>query len=445
MTIKNRKSDAGVRLRSSMLGTVGGLLILLLVFVAACGTDSVPAELRSIKERSTPTTTGTDVTELVNGNSGFAFDLYHALAANDGNLFYSPYSISSALSMVYAGAKGDTETQMADTLQFRLSQDALHPAFNSLDLALASRGQDAEGKDGEGFRLNVVNAVWGQHDYEFLDTFLDVLAESYGAGVRPIDFQAAPEEARSVINDWIADRTDDRVKDLIPPGLIHSLTRMVLTNAVYFNAAWEYPFHAALTQDQAFYLLDGGAIDVPMMNTEDELGYAYVDGYQVLDLPYDGGELSMTIMLPDRGRFREFEASLDAELARQAVESLESRYVDLRMPKFEFESQFRLGEQLKAMGMNKAFESSASDFSGMDGNSCIAGDDPCLYMEDVVHKAFVSVDEDGTEAAAATAVLMRIESARSQPIDVTVDRPFIFMIRDRATDAILFIGRVEKI
>ena len=440
-----RKEQRRRRTGTWMSGMVGGLLILLTVAAVGCGGEAQGEELRSTKERAAPSATGAELKELARGNSSFAFDLYRALASEGGNLFYSPHSISLALAMTYAGARGETETQMADTLQFLLPQDKLHPTFNALDLELASRGNGPEGNEGEGFRLNIANAVWGQVDYEFLDSFLDVLAESYGAGVRPVDFRGSPEESRVTINDWVVERTEQRIKDLIPPGVIDGLTRMVLTNAIYFNAGWQYPFGEGGTRTAPFHLLDGSSVDVPMMRTTDEFGYAKGDGYQAVDLPYVGHELSMTVILPDMGRFREFEDRLDAALVERVIGEIAGRQVDLNMPKFEFESQFLMAETFKEMGMANPFDNAAAEFSGMDGKSCLAGDEGCLYIGDIVHKAFVSVDEEGTEAAAATAVTMRIESARPQPVDVTVDRPFIFLIRDRETDAILFVGRVERI
>ncbi len=417
--------------------------------LAACGGSqcsiTVAEEIRSDKERATPSSVNADLADLADGNSAFGFDLYEALRQRDGNLFYSPHSISLALAMTYAGAGGQTESQMADALSFSLSQDRLHAAFNDLDLELASRGRGAEGGEGDRFRLNIANAVWGQKDHEFQESFLDVLAESYGAGVRMADFKAAPEESRIAINDWVAESTEDRIEDLIPPGIIDSLTRMVLTNAIYFNASWDSPFSEANTHEQPFHLLDGGRVDVSMMRTSEDFSYGEGEGYQAVDLPYVGHELSMTIIVPDRGRFREFEESLDAGLADRLIANLGVRHVTLDLPRFEFESQFRLGEILKSMGMSDTFDSTASDFSGMDGRSCLAGDPGCLYIKEVVHKAFVSVDEAGTEAAAATSVVMQVESSPQNPITVTVDRPFIFLIRDRASGAILFLGRVEKI
>ena len=408
-----------------------------------CG-DDLPDEVRSDRPRAAPSATSDDLAGLVGGNGAFAFDLYRTLGeTSDGNLFFSPYSISMALAMTYAGARGETESQMADTLRFLLSRDRLHPAFNALDVQLASRGEGARGKGDEGFRLNIVNAVWGQEGHGFLGEFLDVLAASYGAGVRPADFVGSPEESRTAINDWVAARTEDRIEDLIPPDVIDSLTRMVLTNAVYFNAGWQYPFEERRTRAAPFHLLDGSIVEAPMMRTAEELGYASGDGYQAVDLPYDGRELSMTILLPDMGRFGEFEDRLDAALVGRIVGELSGSFVDLEMPKFELESQFRLAETMKAMGMANAFDAATAEFPGMDGKSCLAGDDGCLYIKDVIHKAFVSVDEEGTEAAAATGVVMQTESAPPREVSVTVDRPFVFLIRDRATDTILFLGRVE--
>ncbi len=395
---------------------------------------------RSEKQRVTsPDVSTSGLADLVAGNSAFAFDLYRALSEEPGNLFYSPYSISLALAMTYAGARGETERQMADTLHFVLPQDRLHPAFNGLDLELARRGEGAAGRDEKGFRLNIVNAIWGQEDYEFLVEFLDVLAENYGAGPRLLDFAGEPEESRVTINDWVSEQSEGRIEDLVPQGVIDELTRLVLTNAIYFNAAWLYPFTESLTKDGAFHLLDGGEVMVPMMRRTARFGLATGDGYQAVELPYDGGELSMVILLPDTGQFEAFESVLDADLVHTVTEGLVPTRVALTMPRFEFESDFTLGDALGAMGMPTAFipplgpcTSEMADFSGMT-STCE------LYIKEVVHKAFVSVDEAGTEAAAATAVVMSIGS---MPPSVTIDRPFVFLIRDIETGAVLFVGRV---
>ena len=414
-------------------------LVMVLVSVVGCGDGAVVGVTLAMsdKERETaPDISAGNLTELVDGNSGFAFDLYQALSEEEGNLFYSPFSISLALAMTYAGARGETEQQMADTLNFILSQSDLHPAFNALDLELASRGEGAEGKDGEGFRLNIVNAIWGQQDYKFLDTFLDVLAENYGAGLRLLDFINAAEESRITINDWVSEQTEGRIEDLIPPDAIDALTRLVLTNAIYFNAAWRYPFDEDMTEDGDFHLLDGGRVTVPMMKQKESYGYAEGEGYQAVELLYDGRELSMVILLPEEGQFGAFEGSLDAERLDAILDDLARREVALTMPKFEFESEFSLAKTLAAMGMPVAFSSSA-DFSGMTGNRE-------LFIGNVLHKAFVSVDEAGTEAAAATAVIMELSAAPGMPVEVTLDRPFIFLIRDIETGSLLFIGRVAN-
>jgi len=214
--------------------------------------------LQSEKQRITsPVVNESDFNTLIVENSAFAFDLYQLLKKENNNVFFSPYSISQALAMTYAGARGETEKQMSDTLHFILSQDRLHPTFNSLDIELSKRGEGAKGKDEEGFRLHIVNAIWGQRDYKFLTEFLDVLAEDYGAGLRVLDFVNAPEESRITINDWVSEQTESRIEDLIPQGAIDALTRLVLTNAIYFNAAWQFPFNEEATSDGPFYLLDG--------------------------------------------------------------------------------------------------------------------------------------------------------------------------------------------
>ena len=400
-------------------------------------------ELRSEKQRViSPDIAPSDIEDLVSGNNAFAFDLYQVLSAEDGNLFYSPYSISLALAMTYAGARGETEQQMASTLRFDLPRDRLHSVFNGLDVELAGRGEGAEGTDEEGFRLNIVNALWGQKDFEFLSEFLDLVAENYGAGLNLLDFVNAAEDSRLVINDWVSEQTEGKIEDLIPPGAIDGLTRLVLTNAIFFNAAWLYPFSESGTKDGVFHLLDGEELMVPMMSQTADFGLAMGDGYQMVELPYDGGELSMVILLPNAGHFDPIEDSLDGNSVRAMADGLTSTRVALTMPKFEFESDFSLAGTLGEMGMPVAFTpafgpctSETADFSGMTG-TCD------LFIKDIVHKAFVSVDEAGTEAAAATAVIIGTDSVKPQPIEVIVDRPFVFLIRDIETGAILFIGRI---
>lgn len=410
--------------------------VILLSIVVACSVPVASADtLKSDKPRVTLSLVdNADLTALVEGNTAFTLDLYHELQKEEGNIFYSPYSLSVALAMTYAGARGETEQQMAEALSFYLSQDKLHPAFNYLDQLLATRGEDAQGKDEEGFRLNIVNDIWGQKDFSFLTAFLDTMAENYGAGLRILDFVNAPEESRVAINDYISEQTEERIKDLIPEGMIDVMTRLVLTNTIYFNAAWQYPFSEDVTSDGTFHLLDGGEVTVSMMHQGETLGYTAGDGYQAVELKYDGAELAMVILLPDSGQFESFEMSLDTELLNEIIDSIELKHVELALPKWEYDSSFMLKETLQAMGMPVAF-TDAADFSGMTGKRD-------LYIDEVVHKAFVSVDEAGTEAAAASAVIMKLTAMPADVATVTVDRPFIFLIRNIETGSILFFGRV---
>lgn len=380
-----------------------------------------------------------DLAELAAGNTAFAADLYRQLiSAEDGNLFYSPYSISLALAMTYAGARGETQQQMAAALNFTLPPERLHPAFNAIAQQIASRAAEGgQGSDGEGFQLHVVNDLWGQQDYAFLPEYLDVISQYYGAGVRLVDFINNPGGSRQQINDYIAEKTEQRIQDLLPANSVTPDTRLILTNAIYFDAAWAYPFDAGSTRRDAFTLLDGTSVDVDMMTLPmaSSLRYTAGDGYEAVELPYDNRSISMLLIVPDAGQFSDFEARLDAERLAGIVGALDTQKVHVVMPKFTFESAFSLADPLSALGMAPAFTSDA-DFSGINGRRD-------LYISDVMHKAFVKVDEAGTEAAAATAVVMKAAGMpMDEPVLLRVDRPFIFLIRDEPTNTILFLGRM---
>jgi serpin B len=368
--------------------------------------------------------------DLVAGNNAFAFDLYHAVSGDGENLILSPYSVSLALAMTYAGARGETERQMADTLHFMLPQDQLHPAFKALDESLP---RDAgTGEEDEDFRLNIANALWGQDGYAFLEDFLNTLAANYGAGIQLVDFMDS-EAARNRINDWVSEQTEERINDLLKPGMVTPDTRLVLTNAIYFKAAWLSKFEKEATNDAPFTLLDGSQVMVPTMTQTDAFAYGQGDGYQAIALPYAGEQMAMLIVVPDTGRFAEIESALDPALFETILGTLQGQEVYLTMPRFEYESEFGLGDTLAAMGMPDAFNN--ADFSGMTGSRD-------LFISAVIHKAFVKVDEGGTEAAAATAVIMA-ETAMIEPgAQMHIDRPFIYAIYDRATGTILFLGRV---
>ena len=387
-----------------------------------------------------------DLASVVSGNTAFAVALHRELARSEGNLFYSPYSISMALAMALAGAGGETERQMAQTLGLKLPPARLPPAFRALDQSLAIP-TDQTGNNDE-FELSIANAVWGQQGHEFRRSYLDTLALNYGSYLRRTDFRGNPGDAAAKINGWVSDATNGQIKDLVLPQTIDSLTRLALTNAVYFKAGWQEPFDEDATARQRFHSLGGEPTLVQMMRQQAKLGYARGDGYQAVELLYVGGEVAMVVLLPDQGTFAEFEQGLQPALLQEVPHKLEERPVVLAVPKFDVESSFDLAGALGSLGMPNAFDATAADFKGMDGSSCAEGDDACLYISTVAHRAFISLDEAGTEAAGATGVvtaITRVQPSPEEPIALTIDRPFIFLIRERATGSILFVGRVAEL
>ena len=432
----NPDSEVAAMPRSALIA------VLSLAVLFGCHDDDAEAPdisietVRSTQARDTSSNVPAgDLQQLVADNNAFALDLYRTVASSGQNFFHSPYSISLALAMTYGGAGGQTETQMASTLQFSLPQARLHPAFNALDLDLASRGADAAGQDGGEFRLNIVNAIWGQKGYPFLDSYLDLLAVNYGAGLNVLDFTAEPEPSRLTINDWVSRQTEQRIQDLLSPGSITSGTRLVLTNAIYFNAAWDSPFEESDTRDADFLLIDGGTVSVPMMRQEAYYRYADVTGVKVVELPYDGREVAMVVLLPELGQFDAFRAGLNATTLSSYLAALQYTNLRLGVPRFTVQTDLPLSEALAGMGMTDAFLPSLADFSGMDGTRN-------LSIMRVVHKAFVTVNEAGTEAAAATGAVVGATSVPPPPVPVDLDRPFVFLILDIPTGAILFLGDV---
>ena len=381
-----------------------------------------------------PTVTNAELGALVQGNTAFAFALYQGLAGEPDDLAFSPHSISVALAMVYAGAKGETAAEMAQALGFHLGDAALHRAFNALDLALASRGAGAVGKDGKPFRLRTVNAAWAQRGYPFVSTYLDTLAQAYGAGLNLLDFVALPEPSRQAINAWVAEQTEQRIPELLAEGGVDAMTRLVLTNAVYFNAAWASPFKAEQTAPAPFRRLDGSTVSVPTMMQTGNFRYANIDSVTALEMPYDGGEVSMLLLLGD-GDFKAFESALSPALLAKLVAAMAPTQVEVHLPRFESRLKSALVPVLRQLGIRDAFTPGVADLSGIDGQRE-------LYVSGVVHEAFVLVDEAGTEAAAATGVTVSVTSIGPQPTLVRFDRPFVYLIRDVATGAILFLGRV---
>jgi serpin B len=369
-----------------------------------------------------------DTATLVKGTNAFALDLYRALAAKDGNLFFSPYSISNALAMTYAGARGETAGQMQKTLHFALGQERLHAAFHDLIGRLGGAGQARK------YQLTVANRLWGQQDYGFLPEFVKLSEASYGAGLKEVDFIKAREEARQAINTWVEGQTKDKIKELIRPGILTVDSRLVLTNAIYFKAAWLRPFSPKGTAPGAFQVAPGNEVKVPLMRGSQRTNYFQGEGFEALELPYEQHDLSMVVLLPQAGGLAAFERKLTAANLSAWQRKLSDHQVDVTLPKFKVTAEFMLKPVLRRLGMPLAFDRGRADFSGMATRAR-------LFISHVIHKAFVDVNEAGTEAAASTAVVMERLSA-PPPATFHADRPFVYLLRDNRTGAILFLGRV---
>lgn len=390
--------------------------------------------IASDRQRITsPSVTQAQIDAAVEANNAFAVNLYGTLRSEPGNLFYSPFSITQALAMTWAGARGDTEAQMASALGITLPQSEEHAALNAIDLALASRARGADPK----VRLSVANAVWGQLGKRFEAPFLDTLAEHYGTGMHVLDYQEDPGGSREIINGWVEKRTEGKIVDLFPKDAISVDTKLVLSNAVYFKGEWSEKFEPEDTKPGVFHDRSGVAVPAKMMNAVVFGAYAEGDGWAAAEMPYRGGEVAMVIVLPAEGTFDAFEAELSPSLVAGILGSLSPAGVGISLPKAHIESSFSLGKQLQMLGMVDAFGPDA-DFSGMDGARE-------LLLGVVVHKAFVNIDEEGTEAAAATGAEFHATSAVIPGASLIVDRPYLIFLRDVPTKTILFAGRVVSL
>jgi serpin B len=370
---------------------------------------------------------------VVKGNTQFALDLYSHLRDEPGNLFFSPYSLSTALAMTYAGAGGETAKQMASVLHFPRNTDQLHPAFATLM-------RDLQGGQTNGYELYLANALWGQKGHGFRANFLHLTQEHYGAGLREVDFIKATEEARQTINAWVEQQTQNKIKELLEPGILDALTRLVLTNAIYFKGAWATPFEHVLTRDAPFLVTPQQRVTVPMMHQVGRFNYLETDDLQALELPYAGGRLALMVLLPRKvDGLAECEQTLTADnLARWAAK-LRPRKVAVEFPRFKVTGTFLLNDVLSQMGMPLPFDDKRADFSAMDES------EPGLFLFAVVHKAFVDVNEEGTEAAAATAAVMSLRGISTEkPTVFRADHPFVFLIRDISTGSLLFLGRLTN-
>lgn len=369
---------------------------------------------------------------ITEGNNTFALELYAKLRAEKGNLFLSPYSISTALAMTYEGAKGETASQMAHVLHFpsSMGREQIGSAFGRIIRNLNERGRKGA------YTLTVANALWGQKGYGFLKEYLKSVETNYDGRLSEVDFVNAAETARKTINTWVEKQTKEKIKDLIPTGVLDHMTRLVLTNAIYFKGNWASKFKKDQTKDAPFTLADGSEIQTPMMNQTGKFDYMETETFQGLELPYVKNELSMIILLPKaKDGLDELEKSLTGENLSLWMGKLFSREVVVSIPKFKATSQFGLASTLGSMGMKDAFSDKA-DFSGMDGRKD-------LFISAVIHKAYVDVNEEGTEAAAATGVAMRLSSlGPSETAVFLADHPFVYLIRDNRSGCILFLGRL---
>ena len=373
-----------------------------------------------------------DLAAAVAGSNAFARDLYGQLRSTEGNLFFSPVSGSTALTMAYAGARGDTAGQMRSVLHLSLPDDLLHPALAVLVSKLAASAKK------KGCELSVANALWGQQGEGFLQAFLDLMKGYYGAGFREVDFKKDAEGAAKQINAWAEKQTRGKIKGVIPTGFLDPLTRLVLTSAIYFKGLWDAPFEREATRTEDFMVTAEQRVQVPMMHQMETFSCFEDDELQVLEMPYKEGRLSMAILLPRKvERLDALEDAFGKGAADEWLRTLRPLEVEVAMPRFTMTVESRMDEALKSLGMTDAFALPPADFSGMNGTK---GD---LFLDAVLHKAFVEVNEEGTEAAAVSAGVVEM-AAVAGATTFRADHPFLFLIRDRRTGCILFLGRLTN-
>lgn len=402
-------------------------------------TQDISVQKSTAERNTTPSLSDAELGTFAADQAAFAVDLYQAVRKDpevaNKDIFLSPHSVSIALAMTYAGANGATKDEMKKALHFSLADDRLHTAFDYLDLALESRGKNAKGKDDQPFRLRVANSLWGQKGFAFETPFLDKLAINYGAGLNGVDFAGSPVAAARSINAWVEKQTEDRIKDLVPKEGLPGSTRLVLVNAIYFNAAWQSKFEPSLTKNEPFTKLDGSTVEVAMMNAQAQRPYNEGDGFQATQLPYEGNEMSLVVIAPTTGTFASFEASLTGDKVLDILAGMKTRPVRLGLPKVKLDGDFKLKPAFKALGMNAPFADTA-DFSDMTKADA-------LHIEEILHKTFLELDENGTEAAAATAVVNAGTSANPDaPAVMKVDRPYLMAIVDNQTKTLAFLGRI---
>jgi serpin B len=362
--------------------------------------------------------------------AALALDLYARLASRPGNLLFSPHSLFSALAMAYGGAAGGTALEMASTLHLDLPPERLHAAMGGIGRQLE------EGALGGGYTLSVAEGLWGQKGASLLPGFLELLNRRYGASLNELDLQKDPEGSRGTINAWAAQKTGGQISGLIGPGVLDASTRLVLTDSVYFKGRWATQFKEGMTKDQPFYGTPGKDSQAPLMTQSKDFGYMETGSFQALEMPYLGQDVSLVAFLPRQHYgLADFEKTLSTATLQDWLARLRTREVEVFFPKFKISTPCELSDELQALGLREAFSEAKADFSAMDGQHD-------LFLSKFIEEAFVRVDEEGTEAGAATAVVAKTHGAVSAPPLFRADHPFLFLIRDRRSGAILFLGRV---
>lgn len=377
-----------------------------------------------------------DARTLAGGNTRFALDMYAELRkTREGNLFFSPCSVSTALGMLYAGANDDTASQMQNVLHFEMDHERLHPAFRSLLSSLTAR------QEGGKITLSIANGLWGQKGQIFMPDFVQRVKKNYDAEFHTVDFAGATETARQTINAWVKKRTQGKIESLFERGALSPMTTLVLANAIYFKGSWEVPFDPDATGAAPFTLSTGKKVDVPMMAIEDQFGFFDTETFKAIELPCTGKELTMVIFLPNTADgLANLERALTPDQLISCFESLNRRQVNVSLPRFRISSTFQLDKPLESMGMKALFSAENASLSGIIDQHQQGG--TSAWVPSVVHKAFIEVNEEGAEAAAATGIEMESRSSNIPPALFRADHPFLFMIRDRRSGSLLFIGRV---
>jgi serpin B len=369
-----------------------------------------------------------DLSETISGNNEFAFTLYEEINDKEEDVFFSPYSISSALAMTYNGARGETRKEMQELLNFIVNSEALSSHFKELNDKFSNLKRDK-------IQLNIANSLWCQEDIDFKQNFLDLNKNYYSAGIEKVNFAENYKEIREQINEWVENKTNSKIKELISKGMLDELTRLVLVNAIYFKGMWEFPFEKEKTKEDTFYIYTKCMTKTDFMHRTLSAKYYKDDLAEVIEIPYSGKKLSMMIVMPvEKYGMKKLEERLDAELYESYRQSMYTTKVDLALPKFKIEAGYDLTKPFRELGMESAFNSEA-DFSGITESED-------LYISNIVHKSYVDVNEEGTEAAAATGVVMRKTTAVMKNVKFEADHPFIFFIKDNKTGSILFMGRL---